>query len=100
MEVAMRLLAEEPVELRDRVRALAAIAPAQARRVLVAEVARLAGFEVRAGLGTPAAGLDVARVCRGYERELWLWLVGERTWAQCASGLGGRLLRRLPESQP
>jgi len=96
----MSLLAEEPVELRDRIRALAAVAPAQARRVLVQEVALLAGGEVHSGFAAPATGLDVECVCRGYERELWLWLVGERTWAQCASGLEGRFLRRLRAPQP
>jgi len=31
-----------------------------------------------------------------YRRELWLWLIGERTWEQCISGLAGRVGRRLP----
>jgi hypothetical protein len=30
-----------------------------------------------------------------YRRELWLWLAGERTWAQACSGLVGRINRRL-----
>jgi hypothetical protein len=30
----------------------------------------------------------------GYRRELWLWLVGERTWEQCCAGLIGRIGRR------
>jgi hypothetical protein len=30
-----------------------------------------------------------------YRRELWLWLAGERTWAQSCSGLVGRISRRL-----
>ena len=29
-----------------------------------------------------------------YRREVWLWLAGERTWAQCCSGLAGRIGRR------
>jgi len=29
-------------------------------------------------------------------RELWLWLVGDRRWEQYATGLAGRVLRRLP----
>ncbi len=29
-----------------------------------------------------------------YQREMWLWANGERTWAQCVSGLAGRLVRR------
>jgi hypothetical protein len=45
------------------------------------------------------AGLDrgaFGAVLTGYRRELWLWLAGERTWAQCGSGLLGRIGRRLP----
>ncbi|HWW52126.1 MAG TPA: hypothetical protein VNY84_00045 [Acidimicrobiales bacterium] len=30
-----------------------------------------------------------------YRRELWLWLAGERTWAQACSGLVGRISRRI-----
>jgi hypothetical protein len=33
---------------------------------------------------------------KGYRRELWLWLAGERTWEQCCSGLVGRIGRRMP----
>jgi hypothetical protein len=45
-----------------------------------------------------SAGLDRARfvgIVAGYRREIWLWLMGERTWAQCCSGLIGRIERRL-----
>jgi hypothetical protein len=45
-----------------------------------------------------AAGLgeeDLRRIVLGYRREVWLWLAGERTWAQCCSGLIGRVTRRL-----
>jgi hypothetical protein len=38
---------------------------------------------------------DLGQVVAGYRRELWLWLAGERTWAQCCSGLIGRINRRL-----
>ena len=38
---------------------------------------------------------DFCRLVAAYRRELWLWLAGERTWAQCCSGLLGRLQRRL-----
>ncbi|MFZ0249412.1 MAG: hypothetical protein WAL61_05665 [Acidimicrobiales bacterium] len=44
-----------------------------------------------AGLGENDLGLIVL----GYRREIWLWLAGERTWAQCCSGLIGRISRRL-----
>jgi hypothetical protein len=37
---------------------------------------------------------DVAAAVDGYRREVWLWLAGERTWAQCCSGLAGRIARR------
>jgi len=39
---------------------------------------------------------DLADVVLGYRREIWFWLAGERTWAQCCSGLIGRVTRRLP----
>ena len=38
----------------------------------------------------------LAAIVGGYRREVWLWLAGERTWAQCCSGLLGRIGRRLP----
>ena len=44
------------------------------------------------------AGLDRVRffaIVVGYRREIWLWLMGERTWVQCCSGLIGRIDRRL-----
>lgn len=31
-----------------------------------------------------------------YGREVWLWLMGERTWDQMVDGLAGRVARRLP----
>lgn len=49
-----------------------------------------------------SAGLDedeLRAVALGYRRELWLWLAGERTWAQCCSGLIGRITRRIADSQ-
>lgn len=45
-----------------------------------------------------SAGADrswLAAVVDGYRRELWLWLVGERTWEQSSAGLSGRVTRRL-----
>ena len=45
-----------------------------------------------------AAGLDevaLGAIVLDYRRELWLWLAGERTWAQCCSGLIGRISRRI-----
>jgi len=45
------------------------------------------------------AGMDreaFIDVIVSYGRELWLWLMGERTWEQCVSGLAGRVARRRP----
>ncbi len=37
---------------------------------------------------------ELERIVLDYRREIWLWLAGERTWAQCCSGLIGRISRR------
>jgi hypothetical protein len=45
------------------------------------------------------AGMDreaFIDVVIGYGRELWLWLMGERQWAEFNDGLAGRVNRRLP----
>ena len=47
-----------------------------------------------------AAGVtyeEFADIVVGYRRELWLWLAGERTWAQACSGLVGRIGRRIAQ---
>ena len=41
------------------------------------------------------ARTSFGQIVLGYRREIWLWLAGERTWAQCCSGLIGRVNRRL-----
>jgi hypothetical protein len=46
-----------------------------------------------AGLGEE----DLGQIVLGYRREVWLWLAGERTWAQCCSGLIGRITRRIAD---
>ena len=43
---------------------------------------------------------DFADLVVEYRRELWLWLAGERTWAQSCSGLIGRIGRRLAQVTP
>lgn len=48
--------------------------------------------------GLDQRGLDAIVI--GYQREVWLWLAGERTWAQCCSGLIGRIRRRLAAGDP
>ena len=54
-----------------------------------------------AAWGDQLAGSGMARatftdVIAGYRRELWFWLLGDRIWDQVATGLAGRLVRRLP----
>ncbi len=41
-----------------------------------------------------------AATVRGYRRELWFWVLGDRVWPQAASGLAGRLRRRAPSGPP
>ncbi len=45
---------------------------------------------------------EFSSIALGYRREIWLWLMGERTWEQCCSGLIGRVGRRSggPTSPP
>jgi hypothetical protein len=43
---------------------------------------------------------ELAQVVVDYRREIWLWLAGERTWAQSCSGLIGRIGRRLASDHP
>ena len=40
---------------------------------------------------------DLGQLVLDYRREIWLWLAGERTWAQMCSGLIGRIGRRLAD---
>jgi len=89
----------EPVNLRARTRALTEQDPERGLAV-VADGGWIAGplWELW-GPELERAGLDrssFGEIVTGYGRELWLWVMGERTWAQCASGLAGRVLRRLP----
>lgn len=74
--------------------ALAASDPRRTRRVLADEIA---GYLESSEGGD---GPRLAAICHGYERELWLWLVGERTWSHCVSGLLGRVARRSGEGEP
>jgi hypothetical protein len=89
----------EPVELRARMRRLAEDAPARAQAAIAAGEWIAAPLWDVWGEALERAGMDqgrLAAVAHGQERELWLWVMGERTWAHCAAGLAGRVLRRLP----
>ncbi len=89
----------EPTELRARTRALAEQDPAGAADLLdrgtwiAGELWQAWGAALeRAGMGHER----LAEIAADDRRELWLWVMGERTWAQCAGGLAGRIRRRLP----
>jgi len=92
-------LPEEQVELRRRTRALIEQDPTQGAAVVDAGAWIADPLWALWGPVLEAAGMDRDRfgeVVAGYRRELWLWVMGERTWAQAAGGLLGRVQRRLP----
>jgi hypothetical protein len=92
-------LPEEPVELRQRIRALVEQDPDRGAAVVDAGSFIADPLWSRWGPALEPAGLDQDRfdeIVAGYRRELWLWVMGERTWAQSAGGLLGRVQRRLP----
>jgi hypothetical protein len=92
-------LPEEPVELRRRTRALVEQDPDQGAAVVDAGAFLADPLWERWGPALEPAGMDRDRfgaIVAGYRRELWLWVMGERTWAQSADGLLGRVRRRLP----
>ena len=96
-------LPEEPVELRRRTRALVEQDPARGAAVVDGGAFLADPLWERWGPALEAAGLSRDRfgqIVAGYRRELWLWVMGERTWAQSAGGLLGRVQRRLPAGQP
>ena len=92
-------LPEEPVELRRATRALVEQDPARGAAVVDDGGFLADPLWERWGPALEAAGLSRDRfdeIVAGYRRELWLWVMGERTWAQSAGGLLGRVRRRLP----
>jgi hypothetical protein len=96
-------LPEEPVELRRRTRALVEEDPEQGAALVDAGAFLADPLWERWGAALEAAGMDRDRfggIVTGYRRELWLWVMGERTWAQSAGGLLGRVRRRLPAHRP
>jgi hypothetical protein len=92
-------LPEEPVALRLRTRALIEENPERGTAVVDAGSWIADPLWERWGPALERAGMDRDRfggIVTGYRRELWLWVMGERTWAQSAGGLLGRVQRRLP----
>ena len=92
-------LPEEPVELRRRTRALIEQDPTEGAAVVDAGSWIADPLWGSWGPALEAAGMDRGRfdeVVAGYHREPWLWVMGERSWAQAGGGLLGRVQRRLP----
>ena len=92
-------LPPEPAALRRRTRALAERDPAAAAGRLDRGEWITRPLWRAWGPALQRAGMSRAwlrEIAADYRRELWLWVMGERTWAQCADGLLGRVRRRLP----
>ncbi len=92
-------LPPEPAELRAETRALIEDSPEEGIR-LVNEGHPLAGLLWEEwGEKLEGAGVDYEKflhIARGYAGEVRLWVMGERPWDHCITGLAGRVLRRLP----
>jgi hypothetical protein len=86
----------DPAVLRSELRALAAADPAGAAGELPVRVAAALWDDRRGDLEDMGVGLaDLRAATGGFRRELWLWMMGERTWAQTASSVAGRAVRRV-----
>ena len=89
---------DEPERLREELRAVALAGgdwqAGAAEGAALGDVlwAHWAGALEPAGMSRAAFDQALA----GYRRELWFWLLGDRVWQSVASGLAGRLVRRLP----
>ena len=93
-------LPPEPAELRARTRALAEQDPAGAIALLGLGEWILDPLWDRWGAELERSGVGRERlrqIAVDYRRELWLWVMGERTWEQCGGGLLGRVQRRRGE---
>ena len=95
-------LPDEPAELRAETRALIEDSPEEGIALVNAghPLADLLWEEWGAEL--EGAGMDWDRflqITRGYAGEIRLWVMGERPWDHCLSGLAGRVLRRLPQQR-
>ncbi len=89
----------EPTGLKAETRALLEESPEEGARV-VGDATFVSGLLWQEWSETlEQAGMDRAsflEIARGYSGELRLWVVGERPWDHCVSGLAGRVRRRLP----
>ena len=98
-------LPQEPVALRLHARALIEEEPGRGAALLDAGSWIADPLWAHWGRALEPEGMDRDRflqVVAGYRRELWLWVMGERTWPHTAGGLLGRVQRRVsgPGSRP
>ena len=92
-------LPEEPAELRARTRDLIEESPCEGRSVIRDGEFLAAPLWEEWSDVLQENGMDYddfVQVARGYADEVRLWVVGERVWEHCASGLAGRAARRVP----
>jgi hypothetical protein len=85
------------VALKQRTRALVEECPARRAELLVDPDGVATYLWERWGPDLALVGLGreaFLHILADYQRELWYWLWGNRTWAQCTQGLAGRLARR------
>jgi hypothetical protein len=92
-------LPEEPSELRAQTRRLVEESPCDGRGVIRDGEFLAAPLWEEWSDALSECGMDYdsfVEVTRGYADEVRLWVVGERVWEHCASGLAGRAARRVP----
>ncbi len=94
---------EEPVALKAKVRSLLEESPGEGAKLIeeMDFLARVLWEEWDEEL--ESAGMEYEsflEIARGYAGEVRLWVVGERPWEHCVSGLAGRVRRRTRASVP
>jgi hypothetical protein len=89
---------EEPVDLLRRLRRTAADSPDATREEAARLIAQRLWRRWRPELSPFGVGrAAVASWVAGGDRELWLWIAGDRQWTQVVDALAGRAARRIPQ---
>lgn len=93
-------LPPEPASLRAETRALIEDSPEEGISLVNAGYPLADVLWEEWGPQLEGAGMTYEKflqTTRGYAGEIRLWVMGERPWSHCVSGLAGRVLRRLPD---
>jgi hypothetical protein len=86
----------EPVDLLRRLRRLGADAPDTVRYEAARLVSQRLWRRWRAELAPFGVGPAAVRTwIQADDRELWLWILGDRPWSQVLDALAGRAARRI-----